>query len=237
MRHWILPALCAFGIHAALFKLDLEWTRPAFSVTESRAVTLSLLEAPSRTDFPKPIEPLAPPRAEHIQALPALRPLPRPAPKPDPAPLPVPPLSPDRREQSPPEPKEIDSAEPAEVHQNHPANDESLEIPREGTSPDSPAHGPDRPVVLTSVPLYALNPPPPYPALARRRNYQGTVLLDVLVNSQGGANQVKVAQSSGYPVLDQSAVESVRRWRFEPARRFGQPIEMWVQVPVRFALE
>jgi protein TonB len=87
------------------------------------------------------------------------------------------------------------------------------------------------------VPLYDLNPPPVYPWVARRRHYQGTVLLDVRVTAQGIVAEVKVARSSGYPVLDRSALKSVRRWRFEPARRGSRPIETWVQVPVRFELE
>jgi periplasmic protein TonB len=37
--------------------------------------------------------------------------------------------------------------------------------------------------------------------------------------------------------LDRSALSAVRRWRFEPARRGAQPIETWVQVPVRFELK
>jgi TonB family protein len=79
------------------------------------------------------------------------------------------------------------------------------------------------------VPLYDLNPPPVYPRVARRRNYQGTVLLDVRVTAQGTVAEVKVARSSGYSVLDTSALSSVRNWRFEPARRGSRPIETWVQ--------
>ena len=72
--------------------------------------------------------------------------------------------------------------------------------------------------------------------MARRRHYQGTVLLDVLVDRQGRVDQVEIAQSCGYRILDRSALKSVRQWRFEPARRFGRPIEMWVQVPIKFEL-
>ena len=72
--------------------------------------------------------------------------------------------------------------------------------------------------------------------MARRRNFQGTVLLDVRVTAQGTVAEVKVARSSGYSVLDQSALSSVRNWRFEPARQGSRPFETWVQVPVRFEL-
>jgi len=41
------------------------------------------------------------------------------------------------------------------------------------------------PVVIEAVPLYKVNPPPEYPRLARKRGYQGTVVLDVLVDQNG----------------------------------------------------
>jgi protein TonB len=132
------------------------------------------------------------------------------------------------------------------------SNDAAAQTPGPDPMPDEQAMAVDRgssnapersaatagsPQVTASVPLYALNPAPAYPTVARRRNYQGTVFLNVRVDRQGRAVEVEVQQSSGYAVLDQSAVKSVRQWRFEPARRAGQPIDMWVRVPVRFALE
>jgi TonB family protein len=91
--------------------------------------------------------------------------------------------------------------------------------------------------IRESVPLYDRNPPPVYPRVARRRNYQGTVLLDVRVSADGTVAEVKVAHSSGYSVLDRSALSSVRHRLFEPARRGSRPIETWVPVPVRFELD
>ncbi len=91
--------------------------------------------------------------------------------------------------------------------------------------------------VITSVPRYDLNPPIAYPAPARRRNLEGTVVLDVLVTAEGRPAQVEVARSSGHAILDRSAAEAVRRWRFDPARQGESPIAMWVQVPVRYALK
>jgi protein TonB len=91
--------------------------------------------------------------------------------------------------------------------------------------------------VQASVPLYDLNPAPVYPAAARRRNLEGTVLLEVLVDRDGRAAQVRVLRGSGHAMLDRSALDSVRQWRFTPALRGGRPQEMWVQVPVRFQLE
>lgn len=92
-------------------------------------------------------------------------------------------------------------------------------------------------VIREARPLYRLNPPPKYPRLARKRGYQGTVLLDVLVDSQGKVDDVKVHGSSGYQILDKAALKAVKDWTFEPAQRGDKNVTMWVSVPVRFELE
>ena len=85
---------------------------------------------------------------------------------------------------------------------------------------------------------YGANPLPPYPLVARRLGMEGVVLLEVLVASDGHAADVRVAKSSGYPALDESALTTVReRWRFIPAHRDGVPVESRVTVPIRFRLE
>jgi protein TonB len=85
---------------------------------------------------------------------------------------------------------------------------------------------------------YGKNPPPIYPAIARRREQQGTVTLSVLVGIDGIVQRAEIAESSGFDVLDDAALETVRRrWRFTPARSAGIAIESWVLVPIRFALK
>ena len=81
------------------------------------------------------------------------------------------------------------------------------------------------------------NPKPPYPLLARRRGYEGRVLLSVLVRADGGGGGVTLKQSSGHAMLDASALDTVRRWRFLPARRGATPVESRVDVPIVFRLE
>jgi protein TonB len=84
---------------------------------------------------------------------------------------------------------------------------------------------------------YARNPPPAYPAVARRRAEQGTVTVSVLVGADGSVERAEVADSSGFDTLDDAALETVRsRWRFVPARHGGIAVESWVLVPIRFAL-
>ena len=84
---------------------------------------------------------------------------------------------------------------------------------------------------------YGTNPLPPYPLVARRLGKEGVVLLEVLVEPDGHAADVRVVRSSGFAPLDDSAATTVReRWRFVPARRDGAPVESRVTVPIRFRL-
>jgi TonB family protein len=91
--------------------------------------------------------------------------------------------------------------------------------------------------VVLARPLYLDNQPPEYPALARRRHWQGTVVLAVIVSSQGKVLRSQVSESSGREVLDEAALQAVSAWRFEPGRRGLLKVDMQVLVPVRFSLQ
>lgn len=105
-------------------------------------------------------------------------------------------------------------------------------LPAAGLQSDN---GPEQPTI-EAKPLYRLNPPPDYPPLARRRGLEGTVQLDVLVNSRGGVHEVRLAGTSGHDLLDRAAMAAVQTWLFQPGKRGEQSIDMWVRVPIRFAL-
>lgn len=84
---------------------------------------------------------------------------------------------------------------------------------------------------------YLNNPPPEYPAAARRMQLEGTVLVRVLVGVDGDPRELSVARTSGASVLDEAALRAIRRWRFVPARRGDTPIAHWAEVPVQFRLQ
>jgi protein TonB len=84
---------------------------------------------------------------------------------------------------------------------------------------------------------YLQNPPPAYPALARRMKEQGKVLLRVFVTPDGAADRIELRKSSGSERLDNAALDTVRRWRFVPARQGDHPVSAWVIVPISFSLE
>ena len=100
---------------------------------------------------------------------------------------------------------------------------------------------PPSPVVLDAEPDYKAdylnNPRPPYPMVARRMGYHGKVVLDVEVLAEGKAGDVRLHQSSGYDILDNAALQTVKTWRFSPARRFGQAVTQRFLVPIKFSLE
>lgn len=93
------------------------------------------------------------------------------------------------------------------------------------------------PQVSRAYPENKGNPPPKYPVLARRRGWQGTVKLSVLVLENGKVGDITIAKSSGYPLLDETALKAVARYRFVPGRQGDQPVTMRVEVPVHFRLK
>ncbi len=92
-------------------------------------------------------------------------------------------------------------------------------------------------VQTEAQPNYLRNPAPVYPFEARRLGQQGLVVLSVDVDRQGNSVQVKVKRSSRYLLLDNSALKTVRRWKYSPARIGELAIESNVEVPIRFKLE
>lgn len=84
---------------------------------------------------------------------------------------------------------------------------------------------------------YLNNPYPKYPKLSLRRKEVGTVWLTLTVTAEGFAKDVRVKETSGYARLDKAALEAVKRWRFRPARRSGQPVDAEYELPIHFKLK
>jgi len=84
---------------------------------------------------------------------------------------------------------------------------------------------------------YLDNPAPAYPPLSRRLREEGRVILRVLVGVRGTADEVQVRTPSGSARLDEAARETVRGWRFVPAKRGAEPVAAWVLIPISFRLE
>jgi TonB family protein len=90
--------------------------------------------------------------------------------------------------------------------------------------------------ITRALPLYRENPPPGYPEIARQRGYEGVVLVEAEILTDGRVGQAEVRKSSGYAILDHAAVSAVRAWKFEPARKSGIAQKATAQLPIKFVL-
>ena len=97
-----------------------------------------------------------------------------------------------------------------------------------GGGPYRPGSGIEPPGLLREV-------TPHYTEQARRSGLEGEVLLEIVVGADGSVSDVRVLRRLGGG-LDSRAVEAVRQWRFSPARRFGTPVAVIVEVAVEFTL-
>lgn len=206
----------------------------------AHAVALALiLNIPGKTQPTIPVSPLYVRLIEPTVAQPEPTPVqPRPVapqpPKIKPAPVP--------RIQTPtlrPEPMaEVRRPEPVEPPRVEPVRAEPTPQPETTPAPvEAPRPAPPLPVIQPRFNAnYLDNPKPPYPSISRRMGEEGVVQLRVSVDASGNVQQIEIHRGSGYPRLDQSALQTVRRWRFVPARQGNQPVSSWVIVPIQFSL-
>jgi protein TonB len=236
MKRCLIPGILALGIHGLLFAMEFNWpTGESFFHPKTPVVTMTLtyLQPKSKPAAQKP----APAPIKIVKKVKLTPPKPTLKPKPDFVPLPKPDSTSIMmsKPQPLPEKNEIRSAQ------------KPVQSPLDTFEPFTPVvftrrpvpqpKAPPAPVIRKAKPLYRHNPPPRYPRLARKRKYQGVVILEVFVNRDGSVGDAKVFKSSGYAILDKTAIKSVKKWEFEPGRRGDDQLEMWVRVPVRFQLK
>ncbi|HNQ04068.1 MAG TPA: TonB family protein [Thiobacillaceae bacterium] len=203
-------------LHGVVLAVLLTMTPMAEVVGLPQPLMVSLLPAPEAEpeEIPKPLPPKPQVQPRTPQPPPVLvareeapTPLVAPAPPPEPVPLPV----------VLPEPTPV--PEPVRP------------VPQAAAPVAPPAVVPPR-----FDADYLDNPAPVYPPLSRRLGEQGQVLLRVYVNAEGGAAQVEIRESSGFERLDKAALNTVRRWRFVPARQGDRGVAAWVLVPISFSI-
>lgn len=84
-----------------------------------------------------------------------------------------------------------------------------------------------------SAPRPIYDPDPDYSEEARKAHWQGTVLLWVVVGPDGRVHDLKVSRSLGLG-LDEKAMEAVKSWKFDPARKNGQAVAVEMTIEVNF---
>lgn len=95
--------------------------------------------------------------------------------------------------------------------------------------------GPYRPGTGITAPAILHEVKPDYTEEGRRRHLEGDVVLEIIVKRDGSVGNVKLLQGLGAG-LDQRAVDAVRQWRFSPAKRYGVPVDVIVEVAMEFKL-
>lgn len=95
--------------------------------------------------------------------------------------------------------------------------------------------GPYRPGSGITAPSILREVRPDYTDEGRRRGVEGDVVVEVVVRADGSVGSVTLLQGLGAG-LDQRAIDAVRQWRFNPARRYGTPVDVIVEVAVEFRL-
>ncbi len=179
-----------------------------------------------------PVEVLAemitPPQPQVSPAPPQPSPKPTPAQKTvaQPAPQPVAIIDPTPAPQAP-----TGIAEP-----QPPAPPAPVAVAESAPAPPAPP-APARVELPSSSADYLNNTPPPYPPLSKRLGEQGKVIVRAYIELNGTASKAEIRSSSGYERLDQTALQTVLKWRYVPGKRAGVPEAMWFNVPINFVLE
>lgn len=210
-------------LHGALLAglLSMEPVARAVGLPQPLMVSLLTPAPPESETRPEPLPPRPLTRPEPVKPPPVLTtreeaptpivaPAPPPEPEPEVAPVPVPVVQPTPA----PAPVQAVAAAPVVVQ-----------------APPPPPVTPPR-----FDADYLHNPAPVYPTLSRRLGERGRVLLRVHVTAEGVASQVEVRESSGHERLDNSARDTVLRWRFVPARQGDKGVAGWVLVPISFSI-
>ena len=80
------------------------------------------------------------------------------------------------------------------------------------------------------------NPHPIYPLIARKKGWEGKVVLQTDVDKKGNVKFVRILESSGFKVLDDISIETLKTWRFKPAKLGNKFVDDIVNIPVKFVL-
>jgi TonB family protein len=150
-------------------------------------------------------------------------------PKPKTKKVPIPDPTPD-------EPEPIRDEQPDEDIDFIPDDNLVLGVPAAPPPPEP--EGPVRFVVGGNItePVKVSGPNPLYPEAARRARIQGVVVLECTIGKDGVVQEAKVLR--GLPLgLTESAVEAVKKWRFQPSTLNGKPVEVLYILTVRFNLQ
>ncbi|UVJ44830.1 energy transducer TonB [Pseudomonas sp. LS1212] len=143
---------------------------------------------------------------------------------------------------TPPPPQRRPESRPSQPARSTPATvqTDAQPAPAKTVSPTAPAVAAPAPSLTPMVslrPSFVTPPPAPrYPSVARRRNQQGIVRVEVQLDERGQQQKLALTGSSGVASLDQAALDAVKNWRFRPEIVDGRAVPSRVEIPIEFAL-
>ena len=217
LQQYALPFLAVLAGHVFLLWALVKGLAMAAPQPPEVVVMASIISAP-------PIE-QAPPEPQAEPPKPQPKPVAQPKLKPQPLAV-----KPKAQAQKPAE-AVVAQTQPVQATTAAPTESDSK---AEATASSAP---PSDTVVKPTKADYLNNPKPEYPALSRRLGEEGKVVISVLINTQGRAEEVRLKKSSGYNRLDDAALRAVKTWGFRAGTRNGVAEAMWFDVPVLFRLD
>ena len=94
--------------------------------------------------------------------------------------------------------------------------------------------GPLRAGIQIEAPRKIRHVDPSYPELAKAAGVEGVVILECVIDREGGIAEVRVLK--GHALLNRAAVDAVREWTYRPSLRNGVPVPVIMTVTVRFEM-
>ena len=88
---------------------------------------------------------------------------------------------------------------------------------------------------ITDLPMILFKVDPQYSEEARKAQYQGTVVLEAIIRSDGTIEILRVVRSLDFG-LDENAIQALKQWKFRPGMRNGQPVDVVLNIEVNFNL-
>ena len=253
---WVMASLALHMVGVAAGSFG----RPSVNITPGNAVAIEVVRVP--TPEPPPAPP--PPRVKAVlprivQRAPEPKPAPTPTQTPNLLDTPAPPAATPPRMDSTLAPSALPSMSTPVVGAPAGAGalfsgGDLLVAPGSSGSAGSGAAGPrgqglasagaaSSQVAATGTGLTSLARPlggyqikPDFPESARKEGAEGTTMLRVEVMANGRVGEIVVARSAGRRDFDRAAIEAVKQWVFEPARRGTTAVAVWATLPVRFVI-
>jgi len=222
LRERLIIVAIVLAVHVALLMV---WAKLQPTVIEpQRELEVTFAAAPAadvaqqQAPLPEPVKAAPPQRLENPVPTPVVAPAAAPASVQVPAQVSV------------PAPLPVQEAAAPAVQPSAPEPEVELPPSMQLQSVEVPAVEPDYKAAY-------LNNQLTYPLAAMRMGWQGRVVLNVEVLANGSCGQLYVLQGSGHELLDKAAIQTVKGWRFTPARVGGKAVTKWFKIGVTYSLK